>query len=187
MLALPDSVNVRAVGSVNWREMVVSGSERGGYCDSRWRVMTTVRRSACEAAPRVPSIWVGMSITWRTVCPGISTSAKPTAEALWKSSWSLVVPSMVTRSVWKLRRGRSTSARPRRARRSSVEVLRVLPVEGEVTEEIQRVAVSALRLDQRDVIGRDGVGELRLPPLPAGSGTKVPVIQAVSKLLSMAL
>jgi hypothetical protein len=31
-LALPARVNERAVGSVNCREMIVSGSSRGGYC-----------------------------------------------------------------------------------------------------------------------------------------------------------
>ena len=48
-LALPVSVKVRAVGSENCRVIVVSGSSRGGNCDVRWRVMTTVSRSAAEA------------------------------------------------------------------------------------------------------------------------------------------
>ena len=80
-LALPDSVNVRAVGRVNWREIVVSGSLRGGNCDVRSRVITTVRRSAAEAAPRLVSIWVGIWMTWCTCWPGISISEKPTADA----------------------------------------------------------------------------------------------------------
>ena len=79
-LALPDSVKVRAVGRVNWREIVVSGSLRGGNCEVRWRVITTVRRSAAEAAPRLVSIWVGIWTTWCTCWPGISISEKPTAD-----------------------------------------------------------------------------------------------------------
>lgn len=104
-LALPDSVKVRAVGSVNWREMVVSGSSRGGYCEVRWRVITTVRRSAAEAVPRLVSIWVGICTTWCTCSPGISISEKPTADAEGGGAVSFVVPSMVTRSVWNVRAG----------------------------------------------------------------------------------
>ena len=52
----PDNANVRAVGSVNWRVMVVSGSLRGGNCEVRCRVITTVSRFAAEDAPSVESI-----------------------------------------------------------------------------------------------------------------------------------
>ncbi len=97
---------MRAAGSVNDREIVVSGSLRGGNCDVRWRVITTVRRSAVDAAPRVDSIWVGIWITWCTCTPGISISEKPTAEAVSGGAVSFVVPSSVTRSVWNVRAGK---------------------------------------------------------------------------------
>jgi hypothetical protein len=57
-------------------------------------------RSAAEAGPSAESKSVGIWITWRTVWPGISTSAKPTAEAVSGGSVSSVVASMVSRSVW---------------------------------------------------------------------------------------
>ncbi len=105
-LALPESVKVRAVGRVNWREIVVSGSLRGGYWEVRSRVITTLRRSAADAAPRLVSIWVGICRTWCTCWPGISTSEKPTADAATGVAVSSVVASIVTRSVWKVRAGK---------------------------------------------------------------------------------
>ena len=86
--------------------MLVSGSLRGGNCDVRSRDMTTVRRSAAEADPRFESICVGIWTTWCTCCPATSTSAKPTAAAVSGGALSSVVPSSVTRSVWKLRAGK---------------------------------------------------------------------------------
>ena len=93
---------MRAVGRENWRVMVVSGSSRGGNCEVRWRVITTVTRSAADAVPRLVSIWLGIWTTWCTCCPGISISEKPTAEAEAGGAVSLVVASMVTRNVWKV-------------------------------------------------------------------------------------
>ena len=105
-LALPASVKVRAVGRVNWREIVVSGSLRGGYCEVRCRVMTTVSRSAAEAVPRLVSICVGICTTWCTCWPGISISEKPTADAAGGGAVLFVVESIVTRKVWKVRAGK---------------------------------------------------------------------------------
>ena len=56
--------------------------------------------------PRLVSIWVGICTTWRTCWPGISISEKPTADAEGGGAESFVVPSMVTRRVWKVRLGK---------------------------------------------------------------------------------
>jgi hypothetical protein len=104
--ALPDIVNARAVGNVKMREIVVSGSLRGGYPDVRERVITRLKRSAAEAAPRSESILVGISSNWRTDCPGISISEKPTAAAVSGGAVLSVVPSSMTRSVWNVRSGK---------------------------------------------------------------------------------
>ena len=68
--------------------------------------MTTVSRSEADAAPRLVSIWVGIWSTWCTDWPGISISENPTAAADSGDAVSFVVPSSVTRSVWKLRVGK---------------------------------------------------------------------------------
>ena len=147
-----------------------------------------LRRFDCEAAPSDVSICVGIWITWCTVTPGISISEKPTAEADNGGALLSVVPSRVTRSVWNVRVGKvsvwpDVSVR----RRRQVVADRVLAVEG------QR--------HRRDPPGRSprcgcttvmwfvvtGVVSWACHHCPAGSGTNVPVIQAVSKLLSMAL
>ena len=68
--------------------------------------MTTLSRFVAEAAPSEDSIWVGIWSTWRTCWPGTSISAKPTAEADSGGAVLSVVPSMVTRRVWKVRAGK---------------------------------------------------------------------------------
>jgi hypothetical protein len=94
---------MRAVGSVKAREIVVSGSLRGGYPDVRFRVMTRLKRFVVDAAPSEESIWVGIWSTWCTDWPGISISENPTAAADSGGAVLSVVPSSVTRSVWKVR------------------------------------------------------------------------------------
>ena len=62
MPAVPERLKVRAVGSVNWRVIVTSGSLRVVVdAATRWRVMTRVRRLANEAVPARASRSVGMT------------------------------------------------------------------------------------------------------------------------------
>ena len=105
-LALPERVKVRAVGKVKVREIVVSGSLRGGNCEVRSRAITSVTRLFCEAVPSEDSICVGIWSTWWTDWPGISISENPTAAADSGVARLSVVPSRVTRKVWNVRVGK---------------------------------------------------------------------------------
>ena len=108
-------------------------------------------------------------MTCFTCWPGISTSEKPTADAATGVAVSSVVPSIVTRSVWKVREGK-VSVWPDATWDEAFERVGdgILAVEGERDLRHPAGAVAALRLHQGDVVGGDRVGELRLPPLALG-------------------
>ena len=82
MRAVPPIEKVRAVGSVNWRAMDASGSDRGGVTWVRIRLTRMSRGWAREEVPAAVSRSVGSrSTSVAGATPGTVMSAKPTA--LW--------------------------------------------------------------------------------------------------------
>ena len=134
------------------------------------------------------SIWVGIWMTCFTCWPGISTSEKPTADADTGGAVLSVVPSMVTRSVWKVWVGK-VSVWPDVAWEDlfKAKVTGSFPSKVSVTLDTQRARSPRCGCTRVMWLVVTGLANCDCHHWPLGSGTKVPVIQAVSKLSSIAL
>ena len=157
----PTTRSVRAVGRVNCRVIVDSGSLRGG----NWRgalpghhdgeAVGGGRTAECRQHLRRHLDDLVHLLARDLDLGEADGGGRRTAARL-----SLVVLSIVTRSVWNVREG-NVSVWPLVTCDAGVSSYRIgsLPSKVSVTAETQRERSPLLRLDQRDVVGGDRVGE----------------------------